>query len=281
MSEILQNALKKMEQRDQEMLQHGTPYTYTYREERAMKAHLFFPEGEKHEGLLRPCVVFFHGGLWDYAMPAQFVPHAMHFARRGAVTAVVETRLTLRDGTGPVEALEDAREFLRWLRANAEIFGFDPEKLVLAGASGGAWLALMSALPKTAVSEGSVKAMLLFSSLVNTAPPAQVSTRFPSKKMAKLLSPMRHVRRKAPAMLMFHSTGDRIMPFESVKKFCDALRSPLRRNQVRLLDFEKLDHGFFNFHTDLKYFELTLRAADLFLVELGLLEASEEDAIMM
>ena len=55
------------------------------------------------------------------------------------------------------------------------------------------------------------------------------------------------------------------------------MRSPLqgrlrwRRNPCELVDFERADHSFFNFNVSHKNFELTLAAADRFLVDRGLL----------
>jgi acetyl esterase/lipase len=81
------------------------------------------------------------------------------------------------------------------------------------------------------------------------------------------------IRRKLPPILFFHGKSDRITPFEEVDKFRRRMR--WRGNSCELIDFEGAGHSFFNFNVSHKNFELTISAADRFLVERGLLPAEE------
>jgi acetyl esterase/lipase len=76
-------------------------------------------------------------------------------------------------------------------------------------------------------------------------------------------------------MIFFHGKADRIAPFAKVASFCRKAR--WRGNSCELVDYEKAEHGFFNFNLSHHNFELTIGAADRFLVERGLLEAAEDD----
>jgi acetyl esterase/lipase len=225
-------------------------------------------------------VVFFHGGFWDSPTPTQFVPHCLHFASRGAVAVAAETRTSAKHGTGPLEAIEDARDLIRWLRHNADTFNLDPDKITIGGAGGGAYLALLATLPKPKnlpPVDGLncfPQALILFSSLVNTATKGVAADRFPDAKTAKRLSPTHLIRRKLPPMLFFHGKSDRITPFDEVEKFRRRLR--WRGNSCELVDFVRADHSFFNFNVSHKNFELTVAAADRFLVERGLLPPEED-----
>jgi acetyl esterase len=274
MSIILQKVAPIGEARDREILKGATTYVYGQPPQGDLLAHLFLPE--KTTGAPRPVVVFFHGGFWDSPTPTQFVPHCLHFASRGAVAVAAETRTLAKNGTSALEAIEDARNLIRWLRSNAETFNLDPQKISVGGAAGGALLALLATMPpaKALPAVDGVdcypQALILFSALVNTAAKGPAQDRFPDAKTAKLLSPTNLIRRKLPPMIFFHGKSDRITPFEEVEKFRRRMR--WRGNPIEIIDFERADHSFFNFNVSHKNFELTLGAADRFLVERGLLE---------
>jgi acetyl esterase/lipase len=278
MSSILQRVAPIGEARDREVLKDAATYVYQERPQGPVQAHVFFPENGATEA--RPVVVFFHGGFWDSPTPTQFVPQCLHFASRGAVAVAAETRTLARNGTGPLEAIEDARDLIRWLRHNADTFNLDPDRVVIGGAGGGAFLALLSTMPRAKQMptvdglDCRPQALLLFSALVNTAVKGSAADRFPDSKSAKQLSPSHLVRRKLPPVLMFHGKTDRITPFDEAERFRRKMR--FWGNSCELVDFERADHSFFNFNVSNKNFELTIAAADRFLVELGLLPPDQE-----
>ncbi len=277
MSSILRRVAPIGEARDREILKDAATYVYEQRPEGDVLAHLFFPEKSTTEP--RPVIVFFHGGFWDTPTPTQFVPHCLHFAGRGAVAVAAETRTLARHGSGPLEAIEDARDLIRWIRHNADTFNLDPNKVTIGGAAGGAFLALLAAMPKAKDLppidglDCFPQALILFSALVNTAVKGGVSERFPDYRTAKRLSPSSLMRRKLPPMLFFHGKADRITPFDDVEKFRRRLR--WRGNHCELVDFIRADHSFFNFNVSNKNFELTIATAEKFLVDRGLLPPDE------
>ncbi|MFT3990673.1 MAG: alpha/beta hydrolase [Luteolibacter sp.] len=266
------------EARDREILKDANTYVYLQRPEGDVQVHLFFPE--KPSVRPRPAIVFFHGGFWDTPMPTQFVPQCLHFASRGAVAIAAETRTFSKHGTGALEAVKDARDLIRGLRENAEMFNIDPSRITVGGSGGGAYLALMTALAKESdlpdgdedFTDCTPQALVLFSALVNTSMKGTVvSERFPNLKLAKKLSPLSLVRGKMPPILIFQGKADRITPFADVATF--RRKMAWRRNKIDLVDFEKADHSFFNFNVSHQFFELTVEAADRFLVENGVLDA--------
>ena len=277
MSIILQRVAPIGEARDREILKDAATYVYQERPQGPVQAHVFFPQVPSSAP--RPVVVFFHGGFWDTPTPTQFVPQCLHFASRGAVAVAAETRTSARHGTGPSEAIEDARDLIRWLRHNADTFNLDPKRVVIGGAGGGAFLALLATMPKPkhlAPVDGldcRPQALILFSALVNTTAKGQAVGRFPDVKSAKRLSPSHLIRRKLPPMLFFHGKSDRITPFDEVDRFRRKLR--FWGNTCELVEFERADHSFFNFNVSQNFFELTLGAADRFLVDRGLLPPEE------
>ena len=283
MSRILHNVPPLGEARDRKMLEEASSYVYRQTPQGEVLAHLFWPT--KTAVAPRPAVVFFHGGLWDTPMPTQFVPHCLHFAARGAVAVAAETRIFSKHATGPLEAIEDARELIRWLRQHAEIFNLDPARITVGGAAGGAFLALLTAMPKPKQLppvegfECRPQALLLFSAIVNTTPKGQAAERFADAKTAIRNSPSSLIRTKLPPMMLFHGTADRIAPVAEVKRFRSRLR--WRRNVCELVEFERAEHSFFNFNVRQDHFDLTLAAADAFLVKHGLLDPVAGDALVV
>ncbi|QTN34123.1 alpha/beta hydrolase [Akkermansiaceae bacterium] len=276
MSQILQKVAPIGESRDRELLKSASSYVYASHGDTDLLAHVFFPEGAADTS--RPAVAFFHGGFWDTPMVTQFVPHCHHFASRGAVAVAFEYRTSSKNGTGPMEAIGDAQAAFAWLAENADLLGIDPAAITVAGAAGGAFLALHLAMRKTVKNSGAPphpKAAILFSALVNTSPKGQLAARFPDSKRAKASSPGTLLRRKLPPMLFLHGKSDRVTPFEEVASFCR--RTKWRRNKCTLLDFSGAEHSFFNFNVHHGNFEMTVSAADHFLTDLGVIPPAPEE----
>ena len=278
MSSQLKRVAPIGEARDREILKDAATYHYVERKDGPQQAHVYPPTTPQDAPA--PAIVFFHGGFWDTPTPSQFVPHCLHFASRGALTVAAETRCHARNGTSALEAIEDARDLIRWLRFNASALHIDPSRIIIGGSSGGALLALLATMPKEKALppvDGlrcNPQALILFSSLIDAVSIRAAKERFPDTKSAKRHSPSRLIRRKLPPILMFHGKSDRVTPFQDAARFARRMR--FWGNDCRLIDFERADHSFFNFNFSHTNFELTIHAADQFLVELGFLPPSPE-----
>jgi acetyl esterase/lipase len=91
-----------------------------------------------------PVIVFFYGGSWSSGDKRDYSFAADALASCGFVVAVPDYRLvpSVRFPT----FLEDAAAAVRWVHDNAAAHGGDPNRIVLAGHSAGAYLAVMLAL---------------------------------------------------------------------------------------------------------------------------------------
>lgn len=92
----------------------------------------------------RSAVLLFHGGAWTYGLsgPHDMAAPASGLAASGHVAFVVRYRLT-DDPAGAYlwpDMLDDAQEAVRWVRANADRFGIDPDKIAAYGHSAGGHL---------------------------------------------------------------------------------------------------------------------------------------------
>jgi acetyl esterase/lipase len=91
-----------------------------------------------------PVIVFFYGGSWQTGTRAGYEFAGRALAAQGFVVAVPDYRL-VPEVRYPA-FLEDGAAAVRWVRLNAHRFGGDPDRIVLAGHSAGAYNAAMLAL---------------------------------------------------------------------------------------------------------------------------------------
>jgi acetyl esterase/lipase len=91
-----------------------------------------------------PVIVWFYGGSWSSGDRQGYAFAGRALASRGFVVAVPDYRL-VPEVRYPA-FLEDSAAAVKWLRANVARHGGDPDRLVLAGHSAGAYNAAMLAL---------------------------------------------------------------------------------------------------------------------------------------
>lgn len=89
-----------------------------------------------------PLLIWLCGGAFQVMDPNVWIPQWTEFARRGCVVAGVEYR-TANEAPFPA-ALEDVKAAIRFLRANASLFGIDPRRIFAAGESAGGCLACLA-----------------------------------------------------------------------------------------------------------------------------------------
>ncbi len=214
-------------------------------------------------------ILFFHGGGYRYGSPRQFFPHARYFAGRGMVAFCAAYRLLGRGADSPGDIVADGQAALAWVQHQADHLGYDPQRLVVAGGSAGGHLALASALnpwPADNTPAPAVAALLLFNpaiDLVEIGAPA----------LDSVISPLAHLRPGQPPMLIMHGTADTVIPFAKVAAF--AHQAQAAGVACTLIPFPDRPHGFFNYAEDGNgSFHATLRLADAFVVEHGLLPAA-------
>jgi|TARA_B110000914_G_scaffold123436_1_gene107799 acetyl esterase len=270
------------ETRTQELLSSATSYIYKQTPAGDLQAHFFFPPDFDYEVDRRPVIIFFHGGLWDITAATQFVPHCHHFASRGMVAATVEYRTkALQNGT-PEDAITDAKDAILFFRTHATSLGIDPERIVMVGASAGGNAVLSAALLPHEPEDGpspKPTAMILFGPISDTTRKGIGNEFFASPKDGKLLSPSTQLPQKdLPPCLIFHGKSDRVVPFALSERFAKRYRR--KRNRCELMEFKNAGHTFFNYNSDEKNYEITVRSADHFLVELGILEPNPLADIM-
>lgn len=264
------------EERERELLRDAQSYIYQSEDGFELIAHCFFPANHD-PAEAKPAIVFFHGGLWDVSMTTQFAPHCMHFASRGMVAVAVEYRVASKHHSSPEDAVEDAQMAMIWLKHNHQTLGIDPNRIVAAGAASGAHMALsLAMLPEVMEIDDYTPrplGVIALSAIVDTTKKGTEFERFSDPKKATKLSPSKLICRGLCPMLVVHGKADTIVPHEPVAKFAKAMQR--KKNKCEFIDFEAVNHSFFNFNVSAKHFEITLSSMDAFLVGLDCIEPME------
>ena len=86
------------------------------------------------------CIIAFTGGAYQCRAPQEGVEYAEYFSKKGIPSFNVDYRVKPTRFPYP---LLDARRAVRYVRANAEKFGIDPDKIAVIGSSAGGHLAAL------------------------------------------------------------------------------------------------------------------------------------------
>ena len=93
----------------------------------------------------RPLIVFVQGSSWRLPLLGRQIPQLVDFARAGYIVATVQHRNAL-DGHHFPAFLMDVKTAIRYLRANADKYDIDPQRVALWGTSSGANASLLAGL---------------------------------------------------------------------------------------------------------------------------------------
>src|SRR6266542_1299409 len=215
--------------RGQESPSQPTLYTYKTIQSVSLKAHVYSPPGAKGP---RAAVVFFHGGGWVVGTP-EWIP-ARDFPARGVVAIAVEYRLSDRKTITPLDAVEDARDAIRWVRKNSEMLGIDPRRVAAWGASAGGHLAAYAAVSGDADSKPN--ALILWSPAVSLSSDPYFKGLLGARAEASDLSPDEHVRSGMAPAIVISGTIDPMTPEAGARRFCARVKEAGGRCELHIYD---------------------------------------------
>ncbi|MEX0825060.1 MAG: alpha/beta hydrolase fold domain-containing protein, partial [Pirellulaceae bacterium] len=243
----------------------------------------------------RPAIVFFFGGGWKGGNPGQFEHHCRYLASRGMVAMTADYRVRSRHDTLADRCVADAKSAVRWVRANADRLGIDPDRIVAGGGSAGGHIAACTGVvpgldePDEDTTISSVpNAMALFNPALVLAAFDGVS--LDEEKLADLatrtgvapqrISPIHHVEGKIPPTIIFHGKADSTVAFATAKAFSRVAIE--KGGRCELKGYEGAQHGFFNYGrggTPGEHYQQTIKELDEFLVSLGYLSNKTIDDV--
>jgi len=187
-------------------------------------------------------LVFIHGGGWAAGRRKDYRYYGIKLAEKGYVVASISYRL--RDVAPFPAAVEDAKCAVRWLRAHAEQYQIDPERIAVAGGSAGGHLAMMvgysSDIPPLEGNGGYPKVSSRVQVVVDFYGPVDLTTQFarqnslvvnflgkPYDEAAQVYqqaSPLSYITADDPPTLIFHGSSDRIVPIHQAEVLVEALK---------------------------------------------------------
>ncbi len=199
-----------------------------------------------------PLVVNIHGGAWQGGDKSQGVAPIMSLVSSGEYAgATIEYRLT-GEASWPAQ-IHDCKAAIRWLRAHAEQYHIDPDRIGVIGASAGGHLVAMlgtsgdveslegdlgshqgvSSRVKCVVDEFGPSELLTMMDYPSTtdhksagAPESKLvgGAILDKKDVAKAASPITHVSKGDPPFLIIHGDKDPIVPFNQSERLTKALK---------------------------------------------------------
>lgn len=216
----------------------------------------------KTRGQRLPVIVFIHGGGWRTGRKSS--GPTLPLLARGFAIASIGYRLSV-DAPFPAQ-IHDAKAAIRWLRAQADQYGLDPERIAVLGQSAGAHLAsLLGTSGDVAQLEGDL-GNAEESSRVQAVIDAYGPTDFflgdiggridrpdgavarllggpPSEKqaLARMASPVHWISPDDAPTLILHGTLDRTVPPEQSRTFAERLEAA--GVVVERLEFPGAAHG--------------------------------------
>ena len=250
-----------------------------------LELSVVFPEGHSPEKRA-PAVIFFHGGLWKMGDLTEFAPWALHFAKRGLVSFLVQYRQRQFYEVSAQDIFEDARDAWQWVHSQAASLGVNQDKILVAGSEAGGLMATSLFLSKKLVGKdkeespkegkGTPAACLLFRGLVDLGnKKLPLEDFFVSEKEKKAHSPSQCVRAGLPPLFWAVGGRDRLFPVAPVSKFMKAYERKNKGSMYVLL--EESDASFYHFNAHVQAFEHTLSQAFEFLRGNGFIAGFSED----
>jgi len=196
------------------------------------------------ETVVRPTVLYIHGGGWVHYTKDNMIFSLLPYLARGMDVVNVDYRQA-NQARAPA-AVEDCRCALRWVVKHAKEYGFDTQRLIVAGGSAGGHLALMTGMVDAkagfddacafSVSQEPVKvaAIVNFFGITDVTevlqPPNERSWAFewlagvPNREeMARKVSPLTYVRAGLPPIVTVHGTADNGVPYSQSVRLHEAL----------------------------------------------------------
>jgi acetyl esterase/lipase len=204
-------------------------------------------------GQPRPTLLYFFGGGWVNGSKGIVTLAPLPYLERGMNAVVIDYRVAA-NGLAPA-AVEDGRCAFRWIYAHAKEYGFDTDKIVIAGESAGGHLALITAmLPASAGFDNecvgeAADPPLKAAAVVSYSGPTDVADMLeganqrwyalkwfgslPNRMdLARRLSPVNYARPGLPPIILVHGDSDPHVPYAQALRLKEALNRAGAPNQL-------------------------------------------------
>jgi acetyl esterase/lipase len=233
---------------------------------------------------LHSAIIFIHGGGWSGGNKEMYIKYGYHFASRGIVSASINYRLS-GEAIFPA-AIEDCKCAIRWMRANSQKYHINPGKIAVAGGSAGGHLAALagtssgtkelegvggfpeySSRPDLGIAFFGVFNFVAVDNSEKYKDAVGPVVKFMGGSLKehvaqyRLASPIAHIDISDPPFLLFHGTGDTVVPYEQsveFKKILDQSGVPVEMSTTA--------GGVHGYVHSSEYYEATLSQMEEFII---------------
>lgn len=211
---------------------------------------LYIPERPGYVPM--PVVIYLHGGQWQSGDKAEAPGRMLPLVTSGDY-AVVAVGYRLTDEAQWPAQLHDVKAAIRWVRARADDYGLDPQRIALWGRGAGGQLAMMSGMTNQAQDmagflgpythiRSDVSAVVNYAGIsdinslleqesaldraAGNAPEAKLigGNVQDNNDIASAASAVHYIRNGAPPLLTVHGTEDNIVPYQQALDFHQRLQ---------------------------------------------------------
>lgn len=224
---------------------------------RELKCDIYTPPGATAKA---PAILLVHGGGWRQGERGVMRGYGERLAAAGFVGVAPEYRLT-PESAWPAQ-IHDIKAAVRWVRANADELGVDPERIAILGRSAGAHLALLVAgAPDLAdfdgvggnagVSSAVAASIAIFPPTLFFLGEERVHGGSPAHsllgdaataELARAASPVSYARPGFPPTFLLHGTADKLVPASASMVMYEALVAA--HVPVEMHMYAEQPHGF-------------------------------------
>ncbi|MEZ6033805.1 MAG: alpha/beta hydrolase [Planctomycetaceae bacterium] len=252
----------------QDVVRHAD-LTYSQAGDVELKLNLTRPAGDGPF----PVVVFIHGGGWYLGNRLGYKSETQEANSRGYAAVTISYRLmtfdesqketTTADTIFPAQ-IHDAKAAIRWLRANADLYHLDPDRIGVTGRSAGGHLSLLLGLTDPASdlegAGGHPEQSSRVQAVVNVFGPTDLRACYETSSVSwifrlfmggtptesaetyRIASPLTWVSADDPPVLTLHGSEDKAVPFTQAKKLDERMKSAGASHT--LIEFAGQGHGF-------------------------------------
>ena len=219
--------------RTEKILYKRTPqedlYFYLMRPHKAPKAPL-------------PVIVYFSGGGWNANNVTWTIQECAWFRDHGIIAIAADYRVAGRHKTGVIEAVNDAKSAVRFVRAHARELGVDPKRIIAAGGSAGGHIAACTALPGSDQSGEDLSISSRADALVLCSPVLGKGFNEGFFDMNPQFSPLEAASGKGwPPVILVSGTADTISPHATAEDFAKRMKEA--GNTCELIPIPEGGHG--------------------------------------
>ncbi len=218
-----------------------------------------------------PAVIDVHGGGWHVG--EREIGRGLLMPLQGFFYASIDYRLS-QEAPFPAQ-IHDVKAAIRWLRAHADQYHVDPERIGLRGGSAGGHLITLAGVsadvPELEGESGWPGYSTRVAAVAAVNPPTDLTVSKadwpwlytpdgPAEQLfggplqdhqalVRSASPLTYISADAPPMLLLHGTADDVVPFSQSQRLYEALRE--HNVEATLVAFADIDHALFGYSAEI------------------------------